>query len=446
MAIEAGKTPVSRPPHGGQGSGTATTPQRAAASANAGVNSFAAMLADVDLRDAPASGEGATIVDASAGRDDSHGVADGQREPRTAGERGERRRPKLSTRATVDADAAENPAAKGSAGTPKDLGTASGATAPVNVVPAVSLVLPLEAMAGGSALTQQPAVVGDSLPVRATVPQLRALSSTQQLQNAATGHGSRSVRGSPAGIGLDSEAAAPSFSADAALTPWAPTGRMDRMLSSTVAQSQFENSMAETASGILEMVTGLGSTAAHSERTQESAFGSAASLLSSEGADGPLSDAVDSSTYAQVSDEVVQEPVRFWLGGDQSQQAELTVDDVAGASVDVTVRLYGKETQIAFHSDERVARDALQAHSSHLKSLLGQEGLTLTSLTVGSSGNGAAGGFGQGGPGKEAGNAKGARVERVRVGADDSVGSSSSTLNSRGTGGGAASTRLDLYV
>lgn len=84
-------------------------------------------------------------------------------------------------------------------------------------------------------------------------------------------------------------------------------------------------------------------------------------------------------------EELVSEPVRFWVGGDQAQRADMTVDDVGGGSVDVTIRLQGKEAHVVFRADESVARDALQSGSGQLKDLLGQGGLTLSGMSVGTS-------------------------------------------------------------
>lgn len=86
-----------------------------------------------------------------------------------------------------------------------------------------------------------------------------------------------------------------------------------------------------------------------------------------------------------MEDAPVQETVRYWVGADTKQQAQLTVADVAGGSVDVTIHMHGKDAQVSFRADEQQARDALQASSSQLKNMLGQEGLTLSSLSVGTS-------------------------------------------------------------
>ncbi len=86
-----------------------------------------------------------------------------------------------------------------------------------------------------------------------------------------------------------------------------------------------------------------------------------------------------------MEDAPVQETVRYWVGADTKQQAELTVADVAGGAVDVTIHMHGKEALVSFRADEQQARDALQASSSQLKHMLGQEGLTLSGLSVGTS-------------------------------------------------------------
>lgn len=86
-----------------------------------------------------------------------------------------------------------------------------------------------------------------------------------------------------------------------------------------------------------------------------------------------------------MEDAPVQETVRYWVGADTKQQAELTVNDVGGGSVDVTIHMHGKEAQVSFRADEQQARDALQAASSQLKQMLDQEGLTLSGMSVGTS-------------------------------------------------------------
>lgn len=94
---------------------------------------------------------------------------------------------------------------------------------------------------------------------------------------------------------------------------------------------------------------------------------------------------VDWTGGGQQAEELVSEPVRFWMGVEQTQLADMTVDDVGGGSVDVTIRLQGKEAHVAFRADESLARDAIQSGSGQLKELLSREGLTLSGLSVGTS-------------------------------------------------------------
>lgn len=100
-------------------------------------------------------------------------------------------------------------------------------------------------------------------------------------------------------------------------------------------------------------------------------------------------EALDQGGLGLVGDEQpVQETVRYWVGADSKQQAELTVADVGGGTLDVTIHMQGKEAQVSFRADEQLARDALQASSGQLEQLLGKEGLTLSGLSVGTSSTG----------------------------------------------------------
>ncbi|MDT8992907.1 flagellar hook-length control protein FliK [Curvibacter sp. APW13] len=139
------------------------------------------------------------------------------------------------------------------------------------------------------------------------------------------------------------------------------------------------------------------------------------------------------------ADEVISEPVKFWLGTEQTQQADMTVDDVGGGPVDVTIRLHGKEAHVQFRADEAQARDALQAASGQLKDLLGQEGLTLSGLSVGTSGQGQA--FGQAGQRDNQGKGGASKVGRVAVALNEDV-SLAGQLPARTSNGRG----VDLYV
>lgn len=142
-----------------------------------------------------------------------------------------------------------------------------------------------------------------------------------------------------------------------------------------------------------------------------------------------------------MEDAPVQETVRYWVGADTKQQAELTVNDVGGGSVDVTIHMHGKDAQVSFRADEQQARDALQAASGQLKHMLGQEGLTLSGLSVGTS---LAGQDGRQEPRSERGAGK---TAKVAAGTDAVAATGTTTANA---GGGALTGRggraLDLFV
>lgn len=116
-------------------------------------------------------------------------------------------------------------------------------------------------------------------------------------------------------------------------------------------------------------------------RGQDELRGVGATVLDSWG--GEATELVEQGgSGAVVEEPPMQETVRYWLGADSKQQAELTVQDVGGGSVDVTIHMHGKETQVSFRADQQQARDALQSASGHLEQLLGREGLTLSGLSV----------------------------------------------------------------
>lgn len=151
----------------------------------------------------------------------------------------------------------------------------------------------------------------------------------------------------------------------------------------------------------------------------------------------PLDFAGQNPTEMRMEEAPVQETVRYWVGADTKQQAELTVADVAGGAIDVTIHMQGKEALVSFRSDEQQARDALQASSSQLKHMLGQEGLTLSGLSVGTSSAGQDGRQEQrsgAGPGKT--------TKVIAADAEALVGTGRSSA--LGPGGRAGS--LDLFV
>lgn len=97
-------------------------------------------------------------------------------------------------------------------------------------------------------------------------------------------------------------------------------------------------------------------------------------------------DGIGAHTVAADAEEVsTADTVRFWIGSEQTQQADMKVVDVGGGAVDVSIRLNGKEAHVVFRAEESTARDALQAGGGQLKDLLGQGGLTLSGMSVGTS-------------------------------------------------------------
>ena len=87
----------------------------------------------------------------------------------------------------------------------------------------------------------------------------------------------------------------------------------------------------------------------------------------------------------------VAEQVRYWVSHNV-QNAELSLDGLGQAPVQVSISLQGNEAQISFRTDEAAARDVLQNASAHLRDMLQREGLVLTGVSVGNSGSGNADG------------------------------------------------------
>lgn len=138
-----------------------------------------------------------------------------------------------------------------------------------------------------------------------------------------------------------------------------------------------------------------------------------------------------------LEDQPVQETVKYWIGADSKQQAELTVADVGGGSLDVTIHMQGKEAQVSFQADAQQARDALRSTSGQLEQLLGQEGLTLSGLSVGTSSAGQ--------DGKR--DTRQGEGKVIKVPGADPVGASSALgAASVGKGFGSQGRTLDLFV
>lgn len=84
---------------------------------------------------------------------------------------------------------------------------------------------------------------------------------------------------------------------------------------------------------------------------------------------------------------MVAEQVNYWVGRDV-QNAELKLDGLGDSPVKVSISLQGNEARIEFRTDQVETRQVLEGAVSHLKDLLGSEGLVLSSVSVGSSGSG----------------------------------------------------------
>jgi flagellar hook-length control protein FliK len=87
---------------------------------------------------------------------------------------------------------------------------------------------------------------------------------------------------------------------------------------------------------------------------------------------------------------MVAEQVNYWIGRDV-QNAELKFDGLGEGAVKVSISLIGNEARVEFRTDQAATRQVLEGAVSHLKDLLGNEGLVLSSVSVGTSGSGGAG-------------------------------------------------------
>lgn len=90
-------------------------------------------------------------------------------------------------------------------------------------------------------------------------------------------------------------------------------------------------------------------------------------------------------TAAMSPEAMVAEQVNYWIGQDV-QNAELKLDGMGDSPVEVSISLQGKEARVEFRTDQLEARQVLEGAVSHLRDLLGNEGLVLSGVSVGSSG------------------------------------------------------------
>lgn len=97
----------------------------------------------------------------------------------------------------------------------------------------------------------------------------------------------------------------------------------------------------------------------------------------------PSSDASAAQPESASSPDAITEQMAYWAT-DHLQNAELTLAH-DGRPVEVHVSLDGQQAHVAFRSDQSETRALLDAGTGQLRDLLGQEGLVLSGMSVGSS-------------------------------------------------------------
>jgi flagellar hook-length control protein FliK len=101
-------------------------------------------------------------------------------------------------------------------------------------------------------------------------------------------------------------------------------------------------------------------------------------------------DGVVATGAAAPMDTYVAEQVSYWITQDV-QNAEITLDGLGHSPVEVSISMQGNEAQVAFHTDESAARQALENASDQLKDMLQRQGLVLAGVTVGNAQTGDSG-------------------------------------------------------
>jgi hypothetical protein len=87
---------------------------------------------------------------------------------------------------------------------------------------------------------------------------------------------------------------------------------------------------------------------------------------------------------------MVADKVSYWVT-QGIQNAELKLDGFGGETVEVSISLKGSEAHIDFRTDQPEIRQILEGAVTHLKDLLKNEGLLLSGVSVGTSGQDGAG-------------------------------------------------------
>ncbi len=88
---------------------------------------------------------------------------------------------------------------------------------------------------------------------------------------------------------------------------------------------------------------------------------------------------------AVVADTQVAETVSYWAT-QGVQSAELTLEGLGDEPVEVRISVEGDQAQIDFRSNQPEVRQVLESASAQLKAMLSGEGLQLTGMSVGTSG------------------------------------------------------------
>jgi len=94
-----------------------------------------------------------------------------------------------------------------------------------------------------------------------------------------------------------------------------------------------------------------------------------------------------SAETSLITPEAVTEQVTYWVN-QELQNAELTLEGVGHEPIEVSISLQGNEAHVAFRSDQASTRNMLEGAMSHLKDMLANHGLSLSGVSIGSSGTG----------------------------------------------------------
>jgi flagellar hook-length control protein FliK len=86
----------------------------------------------------------------------------------------------------------------------------------------------------------------------------------------------------------------------------------------------------------------------------------------------------------------VADTVSYWVT-QGVQNAQLKLDGFGGEAVEVSISLKGDEAHVGFRTDQPEIRQILEGAVAQLKELLGKEGLVLSGVSVGASGQNGAG-------------------------------------------------------